>query len=112
MTTMQRQTAVIAYLSSKQLLLFVFELQDSILPLSNGIGLLTAMQRQTAVTGYCISKQLLLFVLARENRADLVSQHALLTEVNVEPRFGERLGLVGGFRRLTRSKHIETSNQC
>ena len=60
----QRQTAVTAYLSSKQLLMFGFELQDSLLPSSTGI--LTAVQRQTAVTVYFSSKQLLLFVIARQ----------------------------------------------
>ena len=57
---MQRHTAVTAYSESKQLLLFVFVLQDSLLPSSTGI--LTAMQRQTAVTAYFSSKQLSLFV--------------------------------------------------
>ena len=42
------QKAATAYLKSKQLLLFVFELQDSLLPSST--GMLTAVQRQTAVT--------------------------------------------------------------
>ena len=60
----QRQIAVTAYLQSKQLQLFVFELQDSLLPSSTGI--LTAEQRQTAVTAYLQSKQLLLFVFAIE----------------------------------------------
>ena len=46
----QRQTTVAAGFSGKQLLLFVFELQDSLLPSSTGI--LTAGQRQTAVTAY------------------------------------------------------------
>ena len=46
--------------SSKQLLLFVLEMQDSLLPSSTGI--LTAVQRQTAVTAYFSSNQLLLFV--------------------------------------------------
>ena len=53
-----RQTAVTAYLKSKRLLLFDFELQDSLLPSSTGI--LTVVQRQTAVTAYLKSKQLLL----------------------------------------------------
>ena len=57
---MKRQTAVADYFSSKQLLLFVFELQDSLLPSSTDI--LTAVQRQTAVTAYFSSNQLLLFV--------------------------------------------------
>ena len=56
MTAVQRQTAVTAYFIS---MLFVFELQDSLLPSSNGI--LTAVQRQTAVTAYLTSKQLALF---------------------------------------------------
>ena len=48
---MQSQTAVTAsFLSSKQLLLLVFELQDSLLPSSNGI--LTPVQRQTTVPVY------------------------------------------------------------
>ena len=54
------QTAVIAYFTSMQLLLFVFELHDSFIPSS--IGILTAVQRQTAVTAYFTSRQLLLFV--------------------------------------------------
>ena len=53
-------TEVTAHLKSKQLLLFVFELQDYLLPSSNGI--LTAAQRQIAVTAYLKSEQLLLFV--------------------------------------------------
>ena len=61
---MQRQTAVTAYMKSKQLLLFVFEQQDSLLPSSCGI--LTAEQRQTAVTAYLPNKQLLLFVFGRQ----------------------------------------------
>ena len=60
--SLRRQTVVAAYLKSKQLLLFAFELQDSLLPSSTGI--LTAVQRQTAVTAYLVSKQLLLFVFA------------------------------------------------
>ena len=53
-------TAITALFQSKQLLLFVFKMQqDSLLPSSTGI--LTAMQRQTAVTAYFSSKQLLLF---------------------------------------------------
>ena len=55
MTAVRRQTAVTAYFISKQLLLFVFELQDSLLSSSSGI--MTAEQRQTAVTAYFISKQ-------------------------------------------------------
>ena len=64
LTAVQRQTAVTAYLKSKQLLLFAFELQDSLLPSST--GMLTAVQRQTAVTAYLKSKQLLLFAFARQ----------------------------------------------
>ena len=60
MTAVHRQTAVTAYLKSKQLLLFVFELHVALLPLSTGI--LTVVQKQTAVTAYLKSKQLLLFV--------------------------------------------------
>ena len=60
MTSVQKQTAVTAYLTSEQLLLFVFELQDSLLQSSNAI--LTTMQKQTAVTAYLKIKQLLLFV--------------------------------------------------
>ena len=41
-TAAQSQTAVTAYFLSKQLLLFVFELQDYLLPSSTGI--LTAVQ--------------------------------------------------------------------
>ena len=55
----ERQTAVTAYLESKLLLLFAFELQDSLLPTSTGI--MTAVQRQTAVTAHLESKQLLKF---------------------------------------------------
>ena len=44
----------------KQSLLFVFELQDSLL--SSSTGMLTVMQRQTAVTAYLNSKQLLVFI--------------------------------------------------
>ena len=83
LTAVQRQTTVTAYFSSQQfrsncllfkstvtdnsnclltitseqLLLFVFELQDSLLPSSTGI--LTAVQRQTAMTDYLKSRQLL-----------------------------------------------------
>ena len=57
---MQRQTAVTADLKSEQLLLFVFELQDSLLP--SGSGILTSVQRQTSVTADLKSKQILLFV--------------------------------------------------
>ena len=63
-TKLQRQTAVTAHFSSEQLLLFAFELQDSLLPSSTGI--LTAVQRQTTVTAYFSSKQLLLFVFVRQ----------------------------------------------
>ena len=49
---LQSQTAVAAYFSSKQLLLFVFEAQD---------------YRQTAVTAYFSSKQLLLFVFEAQD---------------------------------------------
>ena len=59
-TAVQRQTAVTACFKSEQLLLFVFALQDSLLPSSTGA--MTAVQRQTAVTAYFSSKQLLLFV--------------------------------------------------
>ena len=65
LTAVQRQTAVTAYLQSKQLLLFVFELQDPLLPSSTGI--LTAVQRQTAVTAYLESGQLLLFVFEMQD---------------------------------------------
>ena len=51
-------TAVTAYFSSKQLVLFVFELQDSLLLSST--GLLIAVQRQTTETDYILGKQLLL----------------------------------------------------
>ena len=50
---LQRQTEVTAYFSSKQLLLFVFELQDSLLPSRNGMS---ATQRQRAVTANLKSK--------------------------------------------------------
>ena len=56
----QRQITVTACLSSQQGLLFLFVLQDSLLPSSNGI--LTAVQNKKAVTAYFASKQLLLFV--------------------------------------------------
>ena len=63
-----------------QLLLLVFELQDSLLPSSTGI--LTAEQRQTAVTAYFSSKQLLLFafgfVLKSNSRNWLVASKQLL----------------------------------
>ena len=59
-TAVQRQTAVTACFKSEQLLLFVFALQDSLLPSSTGA--MTAVQRQTVVTAYFSSKQLLLFV--------------------------------------------------
>ena len=52
------QIAVAVHFTSKQLLLFVFELQDYLLPTSTGI--LTAVQRQTAVTAHFTSEQLLL----------------------------------------------------
>ena len=60
LTAVQRQTAVTAYFSSKQLLFFVFELQESLVPSSTGI--LTTVQRQTAVTAFLNNKHLLLFV--------------------------------------------------
>ena len=61
---MQRQAAITAYFTSKQLLLFVFELQDYLLPSSNGI--LTPVRGQTTVTAYLTSKQLLLLASARQ----------------------------------------------
>ena len=67
---MQRQTAVTAYFASKQLLLLVFGLQDSLLPSSTGI--VTVVQRQTAVTAYFTSKQLLLFVFAQQQNSQLL----------------------------------------
>ena len=79
MTTVQRQTAVTAYLKSKQLLLFVFELQDSLLPSSTGI--LTAVQRQTAVTAYLKSKQLLLFAFELQDSL-LPSSTGIMTAVH------------------------------
>ena len=48
LNVIQRQTAVTAYLKSKQLPQFVFELQDFLLPSSTGI--LTVMQKPLAVT--------------------------------------------------------------
>ena len=66
----KRQTAVTAYFASKQLLLFVFELQDSLLPSSTGT--LTVVQRQTAVTAYFAMKQLLLFVFAQQQNLHLL----------------------------------------
>ena len=59
------QTAVTADISSKQLLLFVFALQDSLL--SSSTGILTAMQRQTSVTADISSKQLLPFVFEMQD---------------------------------------------
>ena len=47
-------------LLTEQLLLFLFELQDFLIPSSTGI--LNALQRQTAVAAYISSQQLLLFV--------------------------------------------------
>ena len=75
---MESQTAVTAYFSSKPLLLFVFDLQDSLLPSSTGI--LTAVQRQTAVTAYSKSKRLLLFVFKLQDSL-LPSSTAILTAV-------------------------------
>ena len=86
-TEEKRQTAVTAYFSSKQLLLFAFELQDSHLPSSTGI--LTAEQRQTVVTAYFSSNQILLFafelqdyllpsstgILSAEQRQTAVTAH-------------------------------------
>ena len=48
---LQRQTAVTAYFKNEQLLLFVCALQDSLLPSSNGI-LTALLQRQAAVAAY------------------------------------------------------------
>ena len=62
-SAVQRQTAVTAYFSSEQLLLFVFELQDSLLPSSTDMS--SVMQRQTAVAAYFSGGQLLLFAFAR-----------------------------------------------
>ena len=75
-----RQTAVTAYFTSKQLLLFVFELQDSLLPSSTGI--LTTEQRQTAVTAHLYSKhkQLLLFIFELQDSL-LPSSTGMLTAV-------------------------------
>ena len=67
---------VTAYFSSKQLLLFVVELQDSLLPSSAAI--LTAVQRQTTVIAYFSSKQLLLFVVELQDSL-LPSSAAILT---------------------------------
>ena len=67
-----------AHFKSKQLLLFVFELQDSLLPSSTGI--LTAVQRRTAVTAYLSSKQLLLFVFELQDSL-LPSSIGILTAV-------------------------------
>ena len=50
LTASQRRTAVTAYMKSKQLLLFVLELQKSLLPSSRPTGILTTMQRQTQVS--------------------------------------------------------------
>ena len=53
------------HLASNQLLLFVFDLQDSLLPSNTGI--LTAVLGQTAITAYITSNHLLLFLFARQN---------------------------------------------
>ena len=58
----QRQTAVIAYFTSKQLLLFVFSRLSVCQYLMAEED--PAAQRQTTVTAYFISKQLLLFLFA------------------------------------------------
>ena len=58
----QRQTAVAAYLKSKQLLLFVFAWR-SVCQYSM-VEENIAAQRQTAVAAYLQSQQLLLFVFA------------------------------------------------
>ena len=60
MGRIKRQTAVTAYFSSKQLLLFVSGGQ-SVCQYSKAEEI-PAAQRQTAVTAYFSSKQLLLFV--------------------------------------------------
>ena len=54
LTVMQRQTAVTAYLNSKQLLVFIFELQDSLL--SSSTGETDRRAKKTAVTDYCVAK--------------------------------------------------------
>ena len=59
----QRQTAVIAYFSSKQLLLFVFA-QQSLCQYSMAEDN-PAVQRQAAVTAYFSGQQLLLFAFAQ-----------------------------------------------
>ena len=72
------ETTVTAYLTSEQLLLFVFELQDSLLPSSTGI--ITAVQRQAEVTDYLKPKQLLLFVFELQDYI-LPSSTGILTAV-------------------------------
>ena len=59
LSAVQRQTAVTAYLKSKQLLLFVFALNKP------------AVQAQTALIDYLESEPLLLFVFARIHYHDL-----------------------------------------
>ena len=61
-----------------QLLLFVFELQDSLL--SSSTGILTAVQKQTAVTAYLKSKLLLLFAFELQDSL-LPSSTGILTAV-------------------------------
>ena len=73
-SSLQRQTAVIAYFSSKLLLLFVFEMQDSDLPSS------TVIQKQTAITAYFSSKQLLLLVFELQDSL-LPSSTGILTVI-------------------------------
>ena len=63
LSSIQSQTAVTDYFSSKQLLLFVF-VRRSVCQHSMAEENLAA-QRQTVVTVYFLSKQLLLFVFAR-----------------------------------------------
>ena len=78
-STALRQTAVTAYFSSKQLLLFVFELQDSLLPSSTGI--LTAVQRQTAVPAY-----FLIYLSAVCQIADrlIIARHCVVIQIEVK----------------------------
>ena len=77
-TPTQSQTAATAYFKCDQLLLLVFELQNSLLPSSPGI--LTVVQRQTAVTSHLRCDQLLLFVLVLQDSL-LPSSTGILTVV-------------------------------
>ena len=85
----QRQTAVTAYFTSKQLLLFAFVMY----------------QRQTAVTAYFTSKQLLLFAFVMYQRQTAVtayftSQQLLLFVFTIQNR--PLITLLGGHHSISR----------